>query len=75
MQGQKEAAFLVYEDAISIERQKEGSLILSSLLIQYSRFLSLVSALNYSSDRFFSVKCCFGFCCKFSLWRNTEKNK
>ncbi|KAG9446828.1 hypothetical protein H6P81_012956 [Aristolochia fimbriata] len=41
--GNKEAAFSVYEEAIKVERGKEQSQILPMLLVQYSRFLYLVS--------------------------------
>ncbi|XP_068653463.1 pre-mRNA-processing factor 39-1 [Aristolochia californica] len=41
--GNKEAAFSIYEEAIKIERGKEQSQILPMLLLQYSRFLYLVS--------------------------------
>ncbi|KAL5219139.1 hypothetical protein ABZP36_019823 [Zizania latifolia] len=39
--GDKESACLVYEKAIAAEKEKERSQILPTLLIQYSRFLSL----------------------------------
>lgn len=41
-QGEKEAASSVYEKAIAAEQEKEQSVILPMLLIQYSRFLHLV---------------------------------
>ncbi|XP_058101436.1 pre-mRNA-processing factor 39-1-like isoform X2 [Magnolia sinica] len=41
--GNTEAAFSVYEEAIAVERGKEQSLVLPTLLIQYSRFLYLVA--------------------------------
>jgi hypothetical protein len=41
-QGEKEAAFSVYENAIATEQEKEQSVILPMLLIQYCRFLHLV---------------------------------
>lgn len=40
--GEKEAAFSVYETAISTEQGKEQSQLLPLLLVQYSRFLYLV---------------------------------
>jgi hypothetical protein len=41
-QGDKESAFLVYEKAIAVEKEKEQSQLLPTLLIQYSRFLYMV---------------------------------
>lgn len=41
-QGDKEAAFSIYEEAIAAERGKELSQVLPMLLVQYSRFLFLV---------------------------------
>lgn len=42
-QGDKESACLVYEKAIAAEKEKEQSQLLPMLLIQYSRFLYMVS--------------------------------
>jgi hypothetical protein len=51
LQGDKECACLVYEKAISAEREKEHSQLLPTLLIQYSRFLFLVGLYQkFSSD-------------------------
>ncbi len=43
LQGDKESACSIYEKAIAAEKEKDRSQILPTLLIQYSRFLSLVS--------------------------------
>ncbi|XP_038973157.1 pre-mRNA-processing factor 39-like isoform X3 [Phoenix dactylifera] len=41
--GDKDAAFAIYEKAITAEQEKEQSLILPMLLAQYSRFVYLVA--------------------------------
>ena len=53
MQGDKESACLVYEKAIAAEKEKEQSQLLPTLLIQYSRFLYMVSV--YQNIRIISV--------------------
>ncbi|KAM0871484.1 hypothetical protein ACQ4PT_039374 [Festuca glaucescens] len=48
--GDKESACLVYEKAIAVEKEKEQSQLLPTLLIQYSRFLYMVRDLEKARE-------------------------
>jgi hypothetical protein len=63
LQEDKESACLVYEKAISAEREKEHSQLLPMLLIQYSRFLFLVGLYQKFSSDYQNVKKNSGFTC------------